>query len=62
MKNLAPRINSKHKLFLQDKKVLLIKKWNFIVQEAKSTHFIQFIDYLVRRSTSNMVNRQSIFI
>ena len=67
MKNLARHINCKHKLLVQESfidrnnEILYFKK-QIYNQSTKPNDFIQFMNYLVRRNTCNMVIRQSIFI
>ena len=67
MKNLARHINCKHKLLLpesfidRNNEILYFKK-QIHNQSIKLNDFIQFMNYLVRRSTSSMVIPQSIFI
>ena len=66
MKNLARHTHYEHNLLLQESfidrnnEILWFKKQS-PNQSTKLNDFIQFMNYLVRRNTSNMVIRQRIF-
>ena len=67
MKNLARHINCKQKLLLQESFIvrnneILQFKNQIHNQSTKLNDFTQFMNFLVRRNTSNMFTRQSIFI
>ena len=61
------RLNCKHKLLLQESFIdrnneVLLFKIEIHNKSTKLNDFIQFINYLVRRNTSNVVIRQSLLI